>query len=121
MIPFLVDRNWYQRYWWDEGPGSVRAEDEPVSEAKAEDKKKRPTEDANGLAPLSEKLVAELTAHRTSALRNELAQRPATALGPRIERISQRIVRGMVSRTEMACKAKRIWRFLRRLPSEVCH
>ena len=35
---------------------------------------------ADGLAPLSEKLVAELTAYRTSALRNELAQHPATAL-----------------------------------------
>jgi len=19
-----IDRNWYQRYWWDEGPGSVQ-------------------------------------------------------------------------------------------------
>jgi hypothetical protein len=25
MIPFLVDRNWYQRYWLDESPGSVQA------------------------------------------------------------------------------------------------
>jgi hypothetical protein len=25
MIPFPADRNWYQRYWWDEGPGSVQA------------------------------------------------------------------------------------------------
>jgi ParB family chromosome partitioning protein len=58
--------------------GFVRAEDDP--ESKAEDKNgKRPAKDADGLAPLSEKLVAELTAYRTSALRNELAQHPATA------------------------------------------
>ena len=24
MIPFPVDRNWYQRYWLDEGSGSVQ-------------------------------------------------------------------------------------------------
>ena len=61
--------------------GFVRAEDEPESKAKAEDKSdKLPAKDADGLAPLSEKLVAELTAYRTSALRNELAQHPATAL-----------------------------------------
>ena len=56
--------------------GFVRAEDEPESKTKAKDKSK----DADGLAPLSEKLVTELTAYRTSALRNELAQHPATAL-----------------------------------------
>jgi ParB family transcriptional regulator, chromosome partitioning protein len=60
--------------------GFVRAEDEPKSKAKAEDKNgKRPVKDADRLAPLSDKLVAELTAYRTSALRNELAQHPATA------------------------------------------
>jgi ParB family chromosome partitioning protein len=60
--------------------GFVRPEDEPESKAKAEDKNgKRPAKDADGLAPHSEKLVAELTAYRTSALRNELAQHPATA------------------------------------------
>lgn len=59
--------------------GFVRAEDEPSSKTKAGDAK-RPVKDADGLAPLSEKLVAELTAYRTSALRNELAQHPATAL-----------------------------------------
>ena len=58
--------------------GFVRAEDEPKS--KAEVKAKRPAKDADGLAPVSEKLVVELTAYRTSALRNELAQQPATAL-----------------------------------------
>jgi ParB family chromosome partitioning protein len=61
--------------------GFVRSEDEPKSKAKAaEPDGKRPAKDPDGLAPLSEKLVAELTAYRTSALRNELAQHPATAL-----------------------------------------
>jgi len=57
--------------------GFVHPEDEPKSKAKAEEKGKR--QDAEGLAPLSEKLVAELTAYRTSALRNELAQHLKTA------------------------------------------
>ena len=60
--------------------GLVRAEDDPKSKAKAEQKDNRAAKGADGLAPLSEKLVAELTAYRTSALRNELAQHPATAL-----------------------------------------
>ena len=61
--------------------GFVRAEDDPKSKAKAVDQKgKGPAKDADGLAPLSQKLIAELTAYRTSALRNELAQHPATAL-----------------------------------------
>jgi ParB family chromosome partitioning protein len=59
--------------------GFVRSEDEPKSSAKAQDGK-HPAKDADGPAPLSEKLVAELTAYRTSALRNELAQHPSTAL-----------------------------------------
>ena len=59
--------------------GFVRAEDEPESKTKAEGKKKHSGKDTDSLAPLSEKLVAELTAYRTSALRNELAQHPATA------------------------------------------
>jgi ParB family chromosome partitioning protein len=58
----------------------VRSEDEPESKTKAKDQKNPSAKDADGLAPLSEKLVAELTAYRTSALRNELAQHPATAL-----------------------------------------
>jgi ParB family chromosome partitioning protein len=60
--------------------GYVRSEDEPESKTKAKDQKNPSAKDADGLAPLSEKLVAELTAYRTSALRNELAQHPATAL-----------------------------------------
>jgi ParB family transcriptional regulator, chromosome partitioning protein len=59
--------------------GFVRAEDEPKSKAKAEDQERR-GQGPDGLAPVSEKLVAELTAYRTSALRNELAQHPGTAL-----------------------------------------
>jgi ParB family transcriptional regulator, chromosome partitioning protein len=59
--------------------GFVRAEDEPKSKAKAQEPKGKIAKDADGLAPESEKLVAELTAYRTSALRNELANHPATA------------------------------------------
>lgn len=58
--------------------GFVRPEDDP--KAKAQPEAKHPAKDADGLAPHSEKLVGELTAYRTSALRNELAQHPATAL-----------------------------------------
>jgi len=58
--------------------GLVRPEDEPQATSKAKPNGKG--EAHNGPAPLSEKLVAELTAYRTSALRNELAQDPATAL-----------------------------------------
>jgi ParB family chromosome partitioning protein len=60
--------------------GFVRSEDEPESKTKAKDQENPSAKGADGLAPLSEKLVAELTAYRTSALRNELAQHPATAL-----------------------------------------
>jgi ParB family chromosome partitioning protein len=61
--------------------GFVRKEDEPErqtggGEADAENG----TEAGDGPAPLSEKLIAELTAHRTAALRNELARHPETAL-----------------------------------------
>jgi ParB family chromosome partitioning protein len=61
--------------------GFVRPED-----AKAAAKAARNGEDteagqpADGMKPLSERLVAELTSHRTAALRNELAQSPGTAL-----------------------------------------
>jgi ParB family chromosome partitioning protein len=58
--------------------GYVRPEDEPQSKAKANGKDK--AQEPDGPAPLSEKLIAELTAYRTSALRNELAQHPETAL-----------------------------------------
>jgi ParB family transcriptional regulator, chromosome partitioning protein len=58
--------------------GYVRAGDEPNSKAK-DKKAKSKVKDPDGLAPLSEKLVAELTAYRTSALRNELAKHPETA------------------------------------------
>jgi ParB family transcriptional regulator, chromosome partitioning protein len=57
--------------------GFVRPEDEPQSK-KANGKES--AQEPEGPAPLSEKLIAELTAYRTSALRNELAQRPGTAL-----------------------------------------
>jgi ParB family transcriptional regulator, chromosome partitioning protein len=59
--------------------GYVRPEDEPQTK-KPKANGKDHAEVPDGPAPLSEKLVAELTAYRTSALRNELAQHPATAL-----------------------------------------
>jgi ParB family chromosome partitioning protein len=58
--------------------GYVRPEDEPKPKAKANGKGE--SGEAKGPAPLSDKLVAELTAYRTSALRNELALHPETAL-----------------------------------------
>ncbi len=58
--------------------GLVRPEDEP--QAKAKRKANGKGKDHDGTAPLSEKLVAELTAYRTSALRNELASHPDVAL-----------------------------------------
>jgi ParB family transcriptional regulator, chromosome partitioning protein len=59
--------------------GFVRPEDEPQTK-KAKANGKDHAQEPDGPAPLSEKLVAELTAYRTSALRNELAQHPQTAL-----------------------------------------
>lgn len=57
--------------------GFVRAGDERKRAKDAEATPK--AKDADGLAPLSERLIAELTAYRTSALRNELAKHPETA------------------------------------------
>ncbi|MEP2028880.1 ParB/RepB/Spo0J family partition protein [Roseibium sp.] len=76
--------------------GHVRAEDEPVEEQDesadvdaeapivehADDFVSPATEDEeeeDGLKPLSDRLVMELTAHRTVALRNALAQEPQVA------------------------------------------
>ncbi len=57
--------------------GFIRPENEPK---KAKDEAGGEGGQSDGPQPLSEKLVAELTAHRTAALRNELALRPETAL-----------------------------------------
>lgn len=53
--------------------GLVRREDEPSKKGKAN---KKGSDESSGdeKAPLSERLVADLTAHRTAGLRNELAQ-----------------------------------------------
>jgi ParB family transcriptional regulator, chromosome partitioning protein len=56
--------------------GYVRPEDDPQARTKGKANGKR----HDGPAPLSEKLIAELTAYRTSALRNELALHPDVAL-----------------------------------------
>lgn len=59
--------------------GFVLPEDEPEKKADKRKAARDGKDEADTLA-LSEKLVAELTAHRTAALRNELAQNPALAL-----------------------------------------
>src|ERR1700683_4914872 len=63
----------------------VRPEDEPQPKGKA---KNNEAVKADGPAPLSEKLVAELTAYRTAALRNELAQHPEIALLALVHRLA---------------------------------
>ncbi len=56
--------------------GFVRGEDEP----KKKDKAKRDSSDADEkTTALSERLIADLTAHRTAGLRNELTLHPSTA------------------------------------------
>jgi ParB family chromosome partitioning protein len=55
--------------------GFIRSEDDTGRKPKAKSKPR-----GEGPAPLSEKLVAELTAYRTVALRNALGQDPDTAL-----------------------------------------
>jgi ParB family transcriptional regulator, chromosome partitioning protein len=61
--------------------GFVRKEDEPQRQStNGEANPENSPEGDNGAAPLSDKLIAELTAHSTAALRNELAQHPETAL-----------------------------------------
>jgi ParB family chromosome partitioning protein len=58
--------------------GFVRTEDEPQPKKAAH--RKASVEDADAKAPLSGKLIGELTAYRTSALRNELASHPQMAI-----------------------------------------
>jgi ParB family chromosome partitioning protein len=62
--------------------GFVRKEDDPHPENSGDGEGGAESGEADnpGPAPLSDKLIAELTAHRTAALRNELAQHPETAL-----------------------------------------
>jgi ParB family transcriptional regulator, chromosome partitioning protein len=55
--------------------GFIRAEDDTRRHASA-----KPKQRSDGPAPLAEKLIAELTAHRTMALRNALGQGPGMAL-----------------------------------------
>jgi ParB family chromosome partitioning protein len=55
--------------------GFIRKEDDVRSEAHP-----KPARSKDGPAPLSEKLVAELTAYRTAALQNALGQDPDAAL-----------------------------------------
>jgi ParB family chromosome partitioning protein len=86
--------------------GFVRREDEPEAKAKA---KGRNGKCEDGHAPLSEKLVAELTAYRTSALRNELAKHPETTL---VALVHALVLDLFFERREDSCleiTAKRAW------------
>ena len=60
--------------------GFVRGEDEPAKTSAKAGKRSATGEADDGTAPLSEKLVADLTAQRTAGLRNELANNPEMAL-----------------------------------------
>ncbi len=60
--------------------GLVRREDEPNKKSGKADKENTHGEEADGKASLSERLVADLTAHRTAGLRNELAQNSGMAV-----------------------------------------
>lgn len=57
----------------EEGPAQ---EPEPQAETEEEGEEDEP----DGLTPLSDRLIADLTAHRTAALRNAVAERPEVAL-----------------------------------------
>ena len=67
--------------------GFVRPEDEPESKSKTEDRKNRSAKDADGLAPLSEKLVAELSAQAADNIarmkKQAMAEAAVAALGRR--------------------------------------
>ena len=67
--------------------GYVRAEDEPKSKTKAKQKGNGAAKDADGLAPLSEKLVAELIG---LSARLAFAQRIGTASGNGVDRACSR-------------------------------
>ncbi|MBX9841881.1 MAG: ParB/RepB/Spo0J family partition protein [Xanthobacteraceae bacterium] len=60
--------------------GLVRREDEPSKNGEANKKKGSDEPSGDEKAPLSERLVADLTAHRTAGLRNELAQNSGMAV-----------------------------------------
>lgn len=61
----------------DDGEGAVQTEE---GEAAAEPSSSDDQEDCDILAPLSERLIADLTAHRTAGLADRLAQEPDVAL-----------------------------------------
>lgn len=60
--------------------GYLRPEDEQREEGEGEDEVEAPSKTPTATEGLSAALVAELTAHRTAALRNDLAQAPELAL-----------------------------------------
>ena len=86
--------------------GLIRPEDEPK---KAKDKVSGEGEQPDGPQPLSEKLIAELTAHRTAALRNELAQHPETALLTVIHALALAVFYNGREASCVEITAKRTW------------
>jgi ParB family transcriptional regulator, chromosome partitioning protein len=87
--------------------GYVRPEDEPAPKTKPNGKDK--AEAKSGPAPLSEKLVAELTAYRTSALRNELAQHPETALRALLHALTLSVFYSSRDQSCVEITARRAW------------
>jgi len=86
--------------------GYIRAEDDPNAKRKAKPTAKQ---NGDGAAPLSEKLVAELTAYRTSGLRNALAQHPGVALMALVHALTLDL---FFEQSEASCleiAAKRAW------------
>ncbi|MFI4936823.1 MAG: ParB/RepB/Spo0J family partition protein, partial [Caulobacterales bacterium] len=86
--------------------GLIRPEDEPAPIAEDEDKERAvedpetdggggtaapDEEEEDGLAPLPERLVTDLTAHRTLALRNAVATQPTLALTAVVHALALRV------------------------------
>lgn len=91
----------------DENRGAAASEDQPEAQDGEEE------EGAKGnLSPLSEKLVAELTSRRTSALRHRLAASPETALLAVIHALAAAAFfphGGKVSCLEIATRSASLW------------
>jgi len=86
--------------------GYVRAEDDPKSKRKA---KANGKDTGDGTAPLSEKLIAELTAYRTSGLRNALAQHPGVALMALVHTLTLNLFFEQREASCLEITAKRAW------------
>jgi ParB family chromosome partitioning protein len=86
--------------------GYIRAEDDPKSKRKP---KANAKENGEGAPALSEKLVVELTAYRTSGLRNALAQHPGVALMALIHAFTLDLFFEQCEASCLEVAAKRAW------------